>query len=160
VKGFVGGDIDLRNKVLTPLKYQGLCHSGHAIAAIDCVDMVNILIKKRAPLLSWQHLVDCSYGYGSNRGCDGGILFASMDFIQVKGVYSERAYPIRSNLTGVMEDCRYLPGSSARYRIKSYSFFSEEPEDANCVSRYRVLEKNRPIAVSITGDSFDFFMYS
>lgn len=155
-----GGDIDLRGDALTGSTNQGLCNSGYAVAVVDCVNLVNIMIKKKVPILSWQHLVDCSNGYGINFGCYGGQLFPSFDYILMRGIHSERAYPIRSDQNGVEEECRYLPGSSPRYRIKSYSFFTEPPEESNCISRYRVLEKRRPVVVMIAADSFDFFMYS
>lgn len=74
--------VDLTSRYGTPVLNQGACGNCYAYSTTDTVNMINKYYGKGYPLLSAQHLTDCSYYVqliGSfNQGCMGGNLFTSM----------------------------------------------------------------------------------
>jgi len=68
-------DVDLRRTQSTPVQHQGQCGNCYAVSTVDSINMQAKRYRMKWPLLSIQHLTDCSNGYHNNRGCDGGWIY-------------------------------------------------------------------------------------
>jgi hypothetical protein len=89
--------IDLASSYPTPVQSQGQCGNSYAFSALDAVNMVNQKLSKGYPVLSAQHLTDCSKGFYSNDGCRQGWIYESMEYLRANGVYSLTYYPVNLN---------------------------------------------------------------
>lgn len=60
-----------------------------------------------------QQIIDCSFGYGKNNGCDGGWIEGSLNYVREKGLTSYSAYPF----TGSINSCKI---NFAEYKISNF----------------------------------------
>lgn len=72
---------------VSPVKYQGICGSCYAFAAISDIES-SYLFKGIEVNLSEQQLVDCSQKFG-NMGCSGGWMAYCFAYAKIKGVTDE-----------------------------------------------------------------------
>jgi cathepsin L len=87
-------DIDWRQRgAVNPVRNQGQCGSCWAFAAVAALEGATKVGKGNLPVLSEQHLVDCS-GSAGNHGCGGGLPSNALNWASRNGgVCSGSSYP-------------------------------------------------------------------
>jgi C1A family cysteine protease len=92
--GPVPNDIDWRSRgAVNPVRNQGQCGSCWAFAAVAALEGATKVGKGNLPVLSEQHLVDCS-GSAGNHGCGGGLPANALNWASRNGgVCSGSSYP-------------------------------------------------------------------
>lgn len=150
--------IDLTNYYGTVVQNQGACGNCYAFSATDTVNMNYKKQGKSVPLLSFQQLTDCSYLVsllgGANRGCGGGNIYVSMEYIRIYGLTSLAAYPqnAQTYTYGTQQSCSNRAGP---YRINQWLYFNSN----SCVDRISYLLSGYAISVFIAGGNPYFWNY-
>lgn len=147
--------VDLSLKYPTPVLNQGQCGNCYAYASTDTVNIFNLKVGNRFPLVSPQHLTECSIGV-ENQGCNGGWFYDSMRFQISKGLYSLNDYPMNpATLTsGTVPPCRTI--AKPKYYIKNAYAFSR----ANCGDRLNALLSGSAPAVAMAAGTPKFYNYA
>ena len=83
--------------ILSPIKDQKKCKGCYAFSAIAAVEANNALVNKQQTIFSEQEILDCST---ENNGCEGGLPGLVFDYIQDKGISSEKDYPYKGVANG------------------------------------------------------------
>lgn len=146
--------MDLSLKYPTPVAYQGQCGNCYAYASTDTVNIFNLKVGNRYPLVSPQHLTECSIG-AENKGCNGGWFYDSMRFQISYGLYSLNDYPINPVTVNskVVPPCRKI--AKPKYTIKNAYAFSR----ASCGDRINVLLNGFAPAVAMAAGTPKFYKY-
>lgn len=147
--------VDLSLKYPTPVQNQGQCGNCYAYASTDTVNIFNLKAGKGYPLVSPQHLTECSIG-AENHGCNGGWFYDSMRFQMSYGLYSLRDYPIDQTTvtSSAVPPCRTIP--KPKYYIKNAYAFNT----ANCGDRMNVLLNGYAPAVAMAAGTHKFYNYA
>ena len=78
---------------VTSVKDQGACGSCWAFAVAAQLESYNIMFNDTTYDLSEQQLVDCSYWWYGNYGCQGGLNTTTWSYIYDRGITFEEDYP-------------------------------------------------------------------
>ena len=86
------------NGMVTPIRFQGLCGSCWAFAAMAVYESVFLITNKTALDLSEQYIVDCAVlSDGRDAGsCDGGSYWSVFDFLLNNGAIEEKIRPYKA----------------------------------------------------------------
>ena len=99
---------DWRNdpNVLNPIKYQGICSSSYAFAAIAAMESAHAIKSDDKILynLSEQQIVSCTNLYGCF-GCRGGHVYKAFDYAIQTLIMSQADYPYVSGNTSISGGC-------------------------------------------------------
>lgn len=138
------------------VKDQGQCGSCWSFASVGSVESCFKLKYNFTILLSEQEIVDCTYKRPFYmQGCDGGLGFVGMDYMQSRGVSRSAEY----NYTGTLKSCT-AAGKPKPVIINSYQSCSDPWDfDANCTfSDWINLFSQGPMDVCIAAND-DFMFY-
>lgn len=86
---------------VSPVKNVAQCRSSWAIDITGAIES-QLLIQNDKESLSEQQLIDCTNSVG-NKGCFGGLVDKTLDYIQENGIMSENDYPY----TAINGTCKY-----------------------------------------------------
>lgn len=94
--GVLPANVDWRSRgaVVTRVVNQGTCGACYAISAAGALESHIFLKGGNLVALSSQQIVDCSYNYiYKNKGCKGGFLDKTFQYIKDYGLLPEEEYP-------------------------------------------------------------------
>ncbi|CAD8093912.1 unnamed protein product [Paramecium sonneborni] len=120
---------------------QGQCAS-YIFFTLDLLDANNKIVNNIYSPLSQQDLIDCTQQYG-NKGCQGGFVSSSLNYVKEKGLAYEKDYPTTST-SGVCKNVQRT------FRISDYITVK------NCDDLIKVLA-NSTVAVSVDATSWQFY---
>ncbi|KAK9844357.1 hypothetical protein WJX74_001261 [Apatococcus lobatus] len=138
-----------------PVKDQATCGSCYAFGAVAAMQSALFMSTGKQVLLSEQQLVDCSWGFGENSACDGGMYDSAMDYIVTKagGAVTEASY----EYLGADGFCKATVSADAEpVAFKGYSFVPGYDDAALKEALYT----RGPLATSIDASQPSFRFYS
>ncbi|KAJ6224292.1 hypothetical protein RDWZM_002837 [Blomia tropicalis] len=136
--------------VVTPIKFQDVCASGWAFAAIASIEGQHALKTGKLVSLSEQNLIDCSRPEG-NQGCGGGSINNAFQYvIDNKGIDTESSY----RYFGIDQYCEFKK-SSVGATIKSFTDVKTNSE----LALQTAVANVGPISVVIDASKNSFQFY-
>ncbi|CAD8080593.1 unnamed protein product [Paramecium primaurelia] len=129
------------SKYAGSVKNQGQCAS-YIFQTLDLLDANNKIINNNYNQLSQQDLIDCSSSYG-NKGCQGGFVSNTLNYVKDKGLAYEKDYPTTST-SGI---CKNVQRS---FHISNYITIS------NCEDLIKALT-NSTVTVAVDASSWQFY---
>eukprot|EP00347_Sterkiella_histriomuscorum_P015432 403357047 len=141
----------------SPVKDQGICGSCYAFSALSQLEsllMIQNITKYRNIDLSEQQIVDCTYSDQFNRGCMGGHMVYTFQYLQSTKILEEKDYMYTQQLS----ECK-ISKDQAQTRgvtlVKEYQNMQNmDPEEM------KWLVYKQPISASISAYSHTFLSYS
>ena len=118
---------------------QGSCGACFAIASVQCIQD---RVPSATPLLSYQHVADCSNNcvtykgmLGCSSDCMGGFLASSFEFARVRGILPVTEYPIKSSSkrmhifggTTHRTQCDRIETRGPRYSVQGFYRVTTDP---------------------------------
>ncbi|CAD8101374.1 unnamed protein product [Paramecium sonneborni] len=123
------------------VRNQGQCAS-YVFFTLDLLDTNNKIIKNIYNPLSQQDLIDCTQPYG-NKGCSGGNVGNSLNYVKDKGLAYEKDYPT----TSTSGACKSVQRT---FHISNYITIK------NCDNLIKALS-NSTVTVSVDASSWQFY---
>jgi len=109
--------------------------------------------KKLSFNFSQQEVVDCSWLYGSNKGCFSGSPIFVFNYAKAFSISSEASYPYISGLTGKNVTCNKTISGTGPYKVVSYSSTTK----GSCSAILTQLKKTPVVAIINAVDMFYFY---
>ncbi|ESN93515.1 hypothetical protein HELRODRAFT_88556, partial [Helobdella robusta] len=137
---------------VTPVKDQAVCGSCWSFGTTGCLEGAHFLKTKELVRLSQQELIDCSWGEGSNNGCDGGEDFRAYQWVMKHGLASEEDYGTYMGQDGYCK-MKTVPPTAAML-----NYVTVTPGNATALKQAMV--RYGPISVGIDAAHKSFVFYS
>ncbi|KAK9815144.1 hypothetical protein WJX73_008694 [Symbiochloris irregularis] len=153
--GRVPGAVDWRGTPAdTSVKDQAVCGSCWAFSTTGTMQGAYFLATGNTSSFSEQQLMDCSWGHGANKACDGGDQDRAMDYVvEAGGVAPEASY----TYMGADGFCRDKNVShDALIKFKGFAYVPEYDDEALMEAVY----SRGPVAVSLDASQPGFRFYS
>lgn len=144
--------LDWRATLADPgVKDQASCGSCWAFATTGALEGSWYVSTGQVPNFSEQHLIDCSWDYGHNYGCDGGDQLPALNYVlDYGGIASELQYPYE----GLNDFCRAANYSVAG-TFKNVLHVPSRDEEALMEALYT----HGPLSVGVNAE-YDFVFYA
>ncbi len=135
----------LKNRRMTPVRYQGLCGSCWAFTSLAVFESGYYIMNNRELDLSEQHLIDCAVDrYGRDAGsCNGGWYGKVFDYLTRKNAVREGAAPY----LGRTSSCRSVPRT--QFRVAAWGYVKKNAGIPAVSEMKKALCKYGPIAATV-----------
>jgi len=139
----------VKNGAVTPVKNQAKCGGCWSFSTTGSLEGANFVENKVLVSLSEQELISCDH---QDHGCGGGIMDYAYQFVEQKGLCTEKDYGYTSG-EGDSGSCKNH--CKAAISLRSFKSVSQGDEDD-----LKAAVAQQPVSVAIEADHRAFQMYS
>jgi len=141
--------IDWRaHNAVTSVKDQSTCSSCYAFAAAGAIEGLQAIQNKMLVSFSAEQIVDCSQPQG-NRGCSGGNMVLSYDYVEKYGLASDNQYPYKNGASSCNAN---IQAQSTNFKI-----LGEIGVTSGDVNQLAAAVAINPVSVGVDATNWQFY---